>query len=110
MQATLDAVIDAQLKGQMAQMPQLSAVEGVMRDFFNKYMSYEAMRDDYVELYASVYTEKELKDLIKFYRTPLGKKVVATTPELTAKGTELGQRIVAEHMTELQTAIMAKMQ
>ncbi len=110
MQTTLDAAIDAQLEAQISQMPQLAQVEGVMRDFFMKYMSYAAMRDDYVELYASVYTEKELKELMKFYGTPLGKKMVATMPELTAKSTKLGQQVVAEHMAELQQAIMAKMQ
>ncbi len=110
MQATLDAVIDAQLEVQLSQMPQLAQVEGVMRDFFTKYMSYEAMRDDYVDLYVSAYTEKELRQLKKFYGTTLGKKVIATTPELTAAGTKLGQQVVADHMMELQEAIMAKMQ
>jgi uncharacterized protein len=33
--------------------------------------------DDIAKMYATRFTEQELKDLLAFYRTPLGKKVVA---------------------------------
>lgn len=109
MQETLDKSIDATLAAQMAQMPQMAAVEDIMREFFREHMSYEALRDDYVRLYAETYSEKDLRALKKFYGTPLGKKVVASTPDLTAAGMEIGQRATAEHMPELQQKIMAKM-
>lgn len=109
MQETLDKSIDVTLAAQMAQMPQMAAVEDIMREFFSEHMSYEALRDDYVRLYAETYSEKDLKALKEFYGTPLGQKVVASTPELTAAGMEIGQRATAEHMPELQQKIMAKM-
>ena len=109
MEATLEKSIDATLAIQMAQMPQMAAVEDVMRDFFTKYMSYEVLEDDYALLYADAYSEEDLIALTEFYRTPLGQRVVAATPDITAAGMELGQRATAEHMPELQQAIMAKM-
>ena len=109
MEATLQKSIDATLEIQMSQMPQMAAVEDVMRDFFTKYMSFEVLRDDYALLYADTYSEEDLRGLIAFYQTPLGQRVVATMPDLTAASMELGQRATAEHMPELQQAIMAKM-
>ena len=32
------------------------------------------------KIYASVFTEQELKDLVTFYKTPLGQKLLATEP------------------------------
>jgi hypothetical protein len=39
-------------------------------------------------LYDRLYTEQELKDLIAFYRTPTGQKVIETLPRLVAESQE----------------------
>ncbi len=110
-QRTIDATIDGMLAAQLSQMPQMPAeMEGVMREFFTKYMSYDTLRDDYVGIYASVYTEKELKKLRKFYQSSIGQKMVEAAPEITTRGMTLGQEAVAEHLPELQEKIMALMQ
>jgi hypothetical protein len=108
-QETLDKGIDATLAAQLAQMPQMKNLEGTMREFFAKYMNYEVLRDDYAQLYAKYYTEKELKQLYKFYQTPLGKKVAETMPDISAASTTIGQNAVQPHMAELQQTIMKKM-
>lgn len=109
MQETLDKTIDATLDAQLSQMPQMKNLEGVMRDFFTKYMNYDALKNDYAALYTKHYTEKELVDLLAFYQTPLGKKLVETMPDITAESSLLGQKLVQEHMPELQEAIMKEM-
>jgi hypothetical protein len=38
--------------------------------------------DNSARLYASQFTEQELKQLLAFYRSPLGKKVVVTEPKV----------------------------
>ena len=103
---SMAVMIDAQL----AQAPQLAQFEDVMREFFAKYMSWEALRDDMARLQASAYTEEELRELVAWYQTPLGQKVAAVTPQLTAQGAAIGQRVAAEHMPELQGAIMDRAQ
>lgn len=109
MQETLDKTIDATLAAQLSQMPQMKNLEGVMRDFFTKYMNYDALKSDYAALYTKHYTEQELVDLLAFYQTPLGKKLVETMPDITAESSLLGQKLVQEHMPELQEAIMKEM-
>ena len=58
----------------------------------------------YIRTYRNAYTQKDVQDLIQFYGTPLGKKLVATTPSIMASvmtssqkiGKYLGQQIIAE--------------
>lgn len=44
-----------------------------------------------VPIYDRHFDEKELKALIKFYRTPAGRKMVAETPALMAESSEVGR-------------------
>ena len=37
--------------------------------------------DGMAKIYASVFTEQELKDLVTFYKSPLGQKLLATEPK-----------------------------
>lgn len=56
----------------------------------------EADADEFVRLltpiYAKYYTEEDLDGLIKFYETPLGKKVIATLPGISAESMAVGQK------------------
>ncbi|QJX45643.1 DUF2059 domain-containing protein [Hymenobacter taeanensis] len=95
---------------QLEQRPEMKAVEPEMRAFLTKYMSWQSMKDDLVQLYAQEFTEKELKELNKFYQTPTGRKTIQKMPMLMQAGMEIGQRRVQEHLPELQKAIADKMQ
>lgn len=108
--ATMEASMDATIDAQLAQAPQLAQFEDIMREFFGKYMSWDQLADDMARLQANAYTEDELRALTAFYQTPLGRKVRAVTPQLTAQGAAIGQRAVSEHMPEFQAALMARMQ
>lgn len=109
-QASVDASIDAMLRLQMEQNPALAPFEQTMRDFFAKYMSWSALRDQYVDLYADAYTESELKEMAAFYRSPVGQKVARTTPELLTRSAKMGEETVQAHMSELQQMIMDRVQ
>ncbi|TGE10537.1 DUF2059 domain-containing protein [Hymenobacter fodinae] len=95
---------------QLEQRPEMKAVEPEMRAFLTKYMSWQSMKEDLVQLYAQEFTEKELKELNKFYQTPTGRKTIQKMPMLMQAGMEIGQRRVQEHLPELQKAIADKMQ
>ena len=105
----LNLTIDRMLAGQMEQNPGMKAVEPEMRAYLTKYMSWASLKDEMVQLYAGAFTEKELKELTKFYQTPIGRKTIEQLPQLTAAGMELGQRRMQEHLPELQQAIAEKM-
>ncbi len=78
------------------------------REAFKKEMM--ASLDDIYERLAKVYmenfTEAEIDQILAFYHSPVGEKMVAITPELTRKGMEIGQ----EWGQQLQPIMMKYMQ
>jgi hypothetical protein len=97
MQDSMNRMIDLQLQ----QAPQIQSARPQFEKFFNKYLSWTALKDDYVKLYMDTFSEPELRELITFYKTPTGKKAVKQMPQLLQKGAELGASRVREHMGEL---------
>lgn len=102
----IDQSLDAQIKAN----PQLGPYRPTLKKFFDKYMSWDSLKDELVTIYANAFTEKELHDIITFYKTPVGKKVVEKTPELMTQGMQLGVRRVQEHQVELQQMLQQAIQ
>ena len=67
----------------------------------------EAIKSALVDYYTRKGLElpEEIKDLIAFYETPLGKKIIEKTPELTLRSAQVGQNAVAKHLLELQNEL-----
>ena len=53
-----------------------------------------------------MFTPGEIKELIAFYETPFGKKIIERTPELSLRFAQVGQNAVAKHLLELQNDLM----
>ena len=68
----------------------------------------DRMVDLYVPIYQKYLTIDDLKDLIAFYETPIGKKLAEATPKMTVEGMQLGQKIGMEMATELQNELKAQ--
>ena len=60
------------------------------KDWFEKDLDQEKMRNNIVTLYADTFTAEELNGLREFYLTPLGKKALKVLPEIMQKGAQLG--------------------
>ena len=83
-------VIEAQSK-QLGLAPELqSELRSIYRDWFTKHIDHAAIQSQVTELYVQAFTEAELQELLRFYQTPVGQKVLATLPELFQKGAALG--------------------
>ena len=68
------------------------------KEAFKKELA-ESTEDLYKKMatvYTESFTEEELDKILEFYATPVGKKMIAVTPELTKKGMEIGQAWGAE--------------
>jgi hypothetical protein len=99
--------VDQMVTVQVKQNPSIAPFEQQMKAFLNKYMSWASMKADMVKLYADEFTEPELKELTVFYQTPVGRKTVQKMPQLLAKGAEIGQKRIQDHLPELQADIAA---
>lgn len=109
MEKTTNQAINQMLSMQVQQRPDLKVVEPEMRAFMTKYMNWSTLKEDMVQLYAREFTEKELRDLTKFYQTATGQKYVSKQSTLIQAGMEIGQQRVRENLPELQRTIEAKM-
>jgi uncharacterized protein len=76
--------------------------------FFEKFhskMDLQKLVDLAVPLYDKYYTGEDIKGLIEFYQTPLGKKTVKALPnlmgELTEAGQKMGQDVARQSMLEV---------
>jgi hypothetical protein len=102
MKQVIDESLEQMLVLQLKNNPNLQPAEATLKQFFQKYMSWEALREDYIRIYMEEFTEKELKDMMSFFKTDTGKKMAARQTALMIKGAQLGQSKVQEHMSELQ--------
>ena len=105
MDTFLTQAIDQTLKAEIQQNPTIAPYEPQMRAFFAKYMSWASLKNDFVTIYADEFTEDELKQIVAFYKTPVGQKAVQKMPVLFAKGSALGQQRVQAHLPELRDTI-----
>ena len=108
MESLLAQSVDQMVQIQAQQNPAIAPYQAEMKAFLGKYMSWASMKEDMAKLYVAEFTEPELNELVKFYQTPVGKKTIQRMPALMAKGAEIGQKRVQQHLPELQAAIQAK--
>lgn len=101
----MTAAVDQMVAMQVKANPAMAPFKDVMVKFLKKHMSYESLKDDLIKIYSETFTEQELKDLTKFYKTPLGKKLLEKQPALTQKAGELGAKKVQDNAAELRTMI-----
>ncbi len=106
----IDDNLQQMLTMQMEQVPAMKVAELEVRAFFAKYMNWEAIKTDLINLYMTEFTEKELKDMTAFYGTPTGKKLASKQSLLTMRSAQLGQKKIEPHMMELQQLLQKKMQ
>lgn len=102
--------IQQMLTMQMEQVPAMKAAEIEVRSFFSKYMNYEAIKTDLIKMYMDEFTEKELKELNTFFKSPTGQKLASKQTTLTMRSAQIGQEKIQPHLPELQRIIQEKMQ
>lgn len=82
-----------------------------MADVVNDLMpTYQEMVDMQAGLLAKHYTAKELRELLAFYRTPLGQKLIRSMPEVTADVMAWMQTIMQQRMPAAGARFQARME
>lgn len=109
MEKNLKETTDALLAQQKEQNPVLAQFDDIMRDFMEKALDWDELRDDYVRMYAQIYNEQELRQLREFYQTPLGQRLLATLPEVAARSSEISNERLQKFLPEMQQRIMERM-
>jgi hypothetical protein len=105
MEVVMQKSVDAMLSAQVQANPQLAPHEAKMRQFLNKYMSWKSLQDDFIRIYQKAFTEDEFKQIVAFYKTPVGQKTLQELPKLMEQGAQLGAQRVQQHLPELRQMI-----
>ena len=82
--------------------PEIAPYEDVFRAWLQKVFAAEDFESEVVALYMKSFSEAELRELAKFYKTPVGQKALSLFPELMKQGAEIGMRRGQEHAGELE--------
>jgi hypothetical protein len=70
----------------------------------------DEMVDEMVPLYANNFTTAEINELAAFYRTPIGRKMMATVPKIAAESMAISQKVVMPRMGKLMQDMMQELQ
>jgi len=69
-------------------------VEEEVKQLINEvFLDSSALSKMMYPIYGGRFSESELKDLIAFYDTPLGKKLIRNLPAITQEGIQAGQKL-----------------
>ncbi|NLW49015.1 MAG: DUF2059 domain-containing protein [Firmicutes bacterium] len=106
-----------QMLAQQFEQTDLTAEQSrLMENFFDKIfnvmkeeMSWDKMKDDFIQLYMSVYTEAEVNELISFYESPIGRKTLEKMPLLMEKSMSISQKYTMNMMPKIQEITMEMM-
>ena len=106
----MNRVVDVFLPMLIKANPNLAEYSGVIRNYFLDKLRWDDFKNEYIRLYVDMFSESELREMIAFYRTETGKKVVVQLPLLMAKAGSIGQERLQNSMHELETVIRQRME
>lgn len=101
--------LEGMLKSQYAQMD----VSEADRPIFEKYnarlmalmkeeMGWAKMKEDFINIYMRVFTEEEINEINKFYKSEVGQKMIAKMPALMQETMALSQNNLKRIMPEIK--------
>jgi uncharacterized protein len=93
---------------ELQQNPQLQGDRKILESFLQKYIGWEALKEDIAQMYLQTFSEQELKEMNAFYITPTGQKVITVIPQLVQQRNKLAMQRLQEHIGELQKLIAAQ--
>lgn len=84
----------------------------LLKEFYKRFFidlkegsSYRWMKNLYIKVYRQKYTREEVRELVKFYQSPLGKKVIKETmemlPAIMKEGEKIGKYLGTKIMNEI---------
>ena len=104
MLSTAATMTDAMIQ----QNPMLGPYRDVLLKWAEGVMTWGTFEPRLLAIYTGAYSEKELRELVDFYRTPTGRKSIELAPELMRQGALIESEIASEHSGLLQQMISAR--
>jgi uncharacterized protein len=84
-------------------------VEEALAEFVPSFGDLEYLTDLYAPLYSQHLTEKELSEMLAFYQSPIGQKVLVTLPTVAQSGAMALQQAGLERLPDFQVKVDKKL-
>lgn len=106
--ASAKAMVPQMITMLKQQSPTVSASfwDGFQKKWEGKFGS--RLAELYTPIYQKYLTLDDLKKIVAFYESPVGKKLGTSTPAMMAEGMQMGQQLGMEIATELQQELQAQ--
>lgn len=101
--AAMAISLDEQIKANPVLAPYREAMMKWGRDLF----SGDEAKNAFAGAYASRLSEADLRELVAFFRTPVGQRFAENQAHLAREGAEIGRRLAEAHQAELLAQIQA---
>src|SRR5262245_42773517 len=89
----------------ISQNPSLKSDKKLYKQWSDKYLTWDAIRPEVVNAIKKAFNEPELREMITFYSTPTGKRVLQELPQLQITLLSLGSSQANSHRPELERMI-----
>ncbi|TVQ78026.1 MAG: DUF2059 domain-containing protein [Bradymonadales bacterium] len=93
---TMSEMADQAAEVLVMSFPGLEEYRSMIEEFYREIFSGDDFRRGNIEIYVDSFTAAELRELVKFYKTPVGQKAMREWPKLFQRGAELGERLSQE--------------
>jgi hypothetical protein len=105
-----DAVLSGMRQTQPSVSPRLiEIVQEVLKNEFERAFNGSEIKDKQVALYARYFTHEDVKGMLAFYESDLGKKTIAATPSLTREAALIGQQWAEANMPRVLDVLKARL-
>lgn len=90
-------LVEAMIKSNPAMAPYQTTITA----WAEQYITWEAIQEQTATMYQQYFTDEELQDMIAFYHSTTGKKLLLLMPTLFREGNLIGENLALEHRSAL---------
>jgi hypothetical protein len=95
------------MKAQGAPAELIAKIHAVARQFYAQNFRWSEIKPQMAKLYTDSFTEAELREMIAFFKTPVGAKALARLPGVMQDGTALAMAQLQASMPEFSRQVTA---
>lgn len=98
---TFDTTINTYVQQIANHNPSIDQVK--IKDFFNKTIGWEVLKQPTLKIVSQTFTEKELKDIIVFYKSETGKSFAENSPKVSSEISKMVSLNIQKAMAQIRT-------
>jgi hypothetical protein len=101
----IHSMVDSNIK----QNPALEGARAKIEKFYMDTIGWNSIKNDIGAIYKKNFSEAEVTEITKFYKTPAGAKAIQLMPRLFQEGMMISQKRLQERLPELRKIVDAEL-